>query len=292
MKPTLSDAETPTRRDAIASARDVLAKAGIESARADAEWLLAGILGIGRAGLHLDAALLPGVARRYKRAVCRRAAREPVQRILGWEEFDGLRFRLTEAVLVPRPETEMLVDWALALVPRPLPGRRLRAIDVGTGSGCIACSIARRRADVDVVALDISFEAAAIAQANATDLGLGDRVRVVAGDLLATLRRGRADLVISNPPYLATGILASLEPEVATHEPRVALDGGPDGLEVIRRLVREAREGLAPRGALVFETAGGPQAHAVVRLMNEAGFRQVLVHNDLVGIERFVAGRA
>jgi release factor glutamine methyltransferase len=186
----------------------------------------------------------------------------------------------------------MLVDWALALVPRPLPGRRLRAIDVGTGSGCIACSIARRRADVDVVALDISFEAAAIAQANATDLGLGDRVRVVAGDLLATLRRGRADLVISNPPYLATGILASLEPEVATHEPRVALDGGPDGLEVIRRLVREAREGLAPRGALVFETAGGPQAHAVVRLMNEAGFRQVLVHNDLVGIERFVAGRA
>jgi release factor glutamine methyltransferase len=290
--PMLTAPTIATRRGALAAATEILTAAGIDSARADAEWLLAGSLGVGRAALHLDTGLPPAVAARYERAVRRRALREPLQRILGWEEFHGLRFRITDAVLVPRPETEMLVDWTLTLLPRPVPGRRLIAVDAGTGSGCIACILARRRDDVDAVALDTAFEAVALARANVADLGLRDRVRVVAGDLLTAIRRGHADLVISNPPYLPTGILASLEPEVAEHEPRVALDGGADGLDVIRRLVFDARPVLAQNGAFSLETAGWAQTQAAVRLMNEAGFRQVMVHNDLAGVERFVAGRA
>ena len=145
-------ATVPTRRDALAAARETLAAAGIDSAQADAEWLLAGILGVGRATLHLDPGLTTGAVSRYERAVRRRAQREPLQRILGWEEFHGLRFCLTDAVLVPRPETEVLVDWTCALLPPPAPGRRVTAVDVGTGSGCVACALARRRHDIHVIA--------------------------------------------------------------------------------------------------------------------------------------------
>ena len=287
----LAAATVLTRRDALAVATEVLAAAGIDSPRADAEWLLAGILGVGRSALYLDTGLPSALAARYDGAVRRRAQRIPVQRILGWEEFHGLRFRLTDAVLVPRPETEVLVDWALALLPPPLPGRRLIAVDVGTGSGCIACALAWRRTDVDVVALDVSIEAVAAAKASITSLGLDGRVHMIVGDLLTAVPPGRTDLIVSNPPYLPTGSLGSLAPEVRDHEPRLALDGGPDGLHVIRRLVSEAGRRLTPGGVLALETAGGAQALAVADLMNEAGFLHVLVHNDLAGIERFVAGR-
>jgi release factor glutamine methyltransferase len=287
----LAAATVLTRRDALAAATEVLAAAGIDSPRADAEWLLAGILGVGRSALYLDTGLPSALAARYDSAVRRRALRTPLQRILGWEEFHGLRFRLTDAVLVPRPETEVLVDWALALLPPPRPGRRLTAVDVGTGSGCIACALAWRRADVDVIALDVSLEAVAAAKASVTSLGLDGRVHMVVDDLLTAVQPGRADLIVSNPPYLPTGSLGSLAPEVRDHEPRLALDGGPDGLHVIRRLVSEAGRRLTPGGVLALETAGGAQAPAVADLMNEAGFLHVLVHNDLAGIERFVAGR-
>jgi release factor glutamine methyltransferase len=139
--------------------------------------------------------------------------------------------------------------------------------------------------------VDVSVEALEVTRANAAGLGFDGRVRVVAGDLLAAVRPGSVDLIIANPPYLPTGSLASLAPEVRDHDPILALDGGPDGLEVIRRLAREARSRLAPGGTLALETAGGRQAGAVADLLNEAGFRQVLVHNDLAGVERFVAGR-
>jgi release factor glutamine methyltransferase len=184
-------------RDDVAAATAALADAGIETARADAEWLLAGLLGVGRAGLTLglDAGLDADTARRYDAAVRRRAAREPLQRILGWEGFRSLRLRVTPDVLVPRPETETLVDWALALAPAP----RL-VIDVGTGSGCIACAIAAERPSARVIALDDAPAAAAAAQANVDALRLGDRVTVVAGDLLEALGTGRADLIVANLP--------------------------------------------------------------------------------------------
>jgi release factor glutamine methyltransferase len=223
--------------------------------------------------------------------VSRRARREPLQRILGWEEFRGVRVRLTDSVLVPRPETEALVEWALALLPAPGP-RRLLAIDVGTGSGCIACALASERADLDVVAIDVSPAAAAVARDNVRALDLVGRVTVIAADLFAGLRDIRADLIVSNPPYLPSALMPELPPEVRIHEPRLALDGGSDGLAVIRRIATAARPYLRPSGSLVVETAGGAQASDAAALLRGAGWDQVAVRSDLVGIERFVAGRA
>jgi release factor glutamine methyltransferase len=283
----------PTFADQLDAATMALEAAGLASARVDAEWLLAGLLGVGRVAVRLDlAGTIPApIAERYAHAVSRRARREPLQRILGWEEFRGVRVRLTDAVLVPRPETEALVEWALALLPPP--GRRqLLAIDVGTGSGCIACALASERPDLDVIAVDVSPAAAAIARDNARALDLAARVRVVAADLFDGIRDLGADLIVSNPPYLPTALLPELPPEVRIHEPTLALDGGGDGLALIRRIVTTARRCLRPSGALLVETSGGDQAEAAAALLRAAGWDQVAVRADLVGIERFVAGRA
>jgi release factor glutamine methyltransferase len=282
-----------TFRDQLAAATTALEAAGVASPRVDAEWLLAGLLGVGRVAVRLDpAGAVPELlAERYSDAVRRRARREPLQRILGWEEFRGLRVRLTDAVLVPRPETEALVEWALALLPAR-GGRRLRAVDLGTGSGCIACALAAERPDLDVVAIDVSPAAAAVARENAIALGLAARIRVVAADLLDGVRDLGADLIVSNPPYLPTGLVPELPPEVRTHEPVVALDGGADGLALIRRIAAIAHRALRASGVLVVETAGGAQATAAAALLRTADFAQVAVRADLAGVDRFVAGRA
>ncbi len=280
-------------RARLDAATATLAAAGIATARVDAEWLLAGVLGVGRfdAGLAVNCALPVDLAVRFEAAVRRRARREPLQRILGWEAFRGLRIRLSDDVLVPRPETEMLAEWALDLLPPPRPGVRPLAVDLGTGSGCVACALAAERPDLDVLATDCSPAAAAVARANAAALGLGARVRVVVADLLEGVGARGADLVTSNPPYLPSALVPSLEPEVARHEPRAALDGGPDGLALIRRIVATARGALGPAGMLVLETAGGPQAARVADLVREAGYRDVATRADLAGVGRFVAGR-
>ena len=282
-----------TFRDQLAAATTALEAAGVASPRVDAEWLLAGLLGVGRVTVRLDpAGAVPELlAERYGDAVRRRARREPLQRILGWEEFRGVRVRLTDAVLVPRPETEALVEWALALLPAR-GGRRLRAVDLGTGSGCIACALAAERPDLDVVAIDVSPAAAAVARENAIALGLAGRIRVVAADLLDGVRDLGADLIVSNPPYLPTGLVPELPPEVRTHEPVVALDGGADGLALIRRIAAIAHRALRASGVLVVETAGGAQATAAAALLRTADFAQVAVRADLAGVDRFVAGRA
>ena len=282
-----------TYADQLAAATTALEAAGLPSAKVDAEWLLAGLLGIGRVAVRLElgeAAAAP-LAERYARAVSGRARREPLQRILGWEEFRGVRVRLTDSVLVPRPETETLVEWALALLPAP-GSRRLLAIDVGTGSGCIACALASERADLDVVAVDVSPAAAAVARENVRALDLAGRVKVLAADLFAGLRDIRADLIVSNPPYLPSALMPELPPEVRIHEPRLALDGGSDGLAVIRRIATAARSYLRPSGALVLEAAGGDQVSAAAALLRGAGWDQVAMRGDLAGVERFVAGRA
>jgi release factor glutamine methyltransferase len=285
---------TPTRRAELAAAVDLLSAAGLPSARADAEWLLAAVLGVGRAEaqLDLDRTLPARVAARFAVAVTRRARREPLQRILGWEAFRGLRVRVTPDVLVPRPETETLVEWALGLLPAPRDGVRLRALDLGTGTGAIACALAAERSDVDVIALDVSPAAAVVARDNARRLGLAGRVRVVVGDLAQALRRVDAELIVSNPPYLPAALLESLDPEVRRHEPRLALDGGPDGLALIRRIVLSARAALRPSAPLVLETAGGGHAGRVADLLCAAGFASVAVRPDLAGVDRFVSGRA
>jgi len=282
-----------TFRDQLAAATTALEAAGVASPRVDAEWLLAGLLGVGRVAVRLDpAGAVPELlAERYGDAVRRRARREPLQRILGWEEFRGLRVRLTDAVLVPRPETEALVEWALALLPAR-GGRRLRAVDLGTGSGCIACALAAERPDLDVVAIDVSPAAAAVARENAIALGLAARIMVVAADLLDGVRDLGADLIVSNPPYLPTGLVSGLPPEVQTHEPVVALDGGADGLALVRRIAAIAHRALRASGVLVVETAGGAQVTAAAALLRTADFAQVAVRADLAGVDRFVAGRA
>jgi release factor glutamine methyltransferase len=286
--PAATDASWRAR---LATAAGRLAEAGIDTARVDAEWLLAGTLGVRRGDvwLALDVEPEPAAAARFEAAVARRARREPLQQILGWEEFRGLRLRVTPDVLVPRPETEVLVERALDLLPPP--GAAPLVADVGTGSGCIACAIARERADTWVVALDASLPALAVAAENVRALGLERRVRLVAADLLAALGPARFDLVAANPPYLPTELVAALAPEVREHEPFLALDGGPDGLAAIRAVVDGAARVLVPGGALVLETAGGAQAHAVAGLLAGRGFTGIDVRRDLTGTERIVSAR-
>lgn len=282
-----------TLRDELDAATSALEAAGVPEARVDAEWLLAGLLGLGRARLRLELGreVSAALARRFADAVSRRARREPLQRILGWEEFRGLRLRLTDAVLVPRPETEALVEWALELLPPP-GDRRLLAVDLGTGSGCIACALAAERADVEVLALDLCPAAAAVARENAQALGFKSRIRVVVTDLLHAVSDLGADLIVSNPPYLPTGLVPELLPEVRSHEPSLALDGGVDGLALIRRIAVQARRVLRPSGALVVETAGAVQATAAATLLRAEDFTRVEMRADLAGVTRFVAGRA
>ena len=282
-----------TFADQLDAATAALEAAGLPSARVDAEWLLAGLLGVGRIAVRLDprGAVPASIAERYAHAVSRRARREPLQRILGWEEFRSVRVRLTDAVLVPRPETETLVEWALALLPPP-GDPRLLAVDLGTGSGCIACALACERPDLDVIAVDVSPAAATVARDNARTLGLSAQVRVVAGDWLAGIRELGADLIVSNPPYLPTALVPDLSPEVRIHEPRLALDGGADGLALIRTIASMARGYVGRSGAIVLETAGGDQAKAAAALLRAAGWDRVAVRADLAGIARFVAGRA
>jgi release factor glutamine methyltransferase len=283
-----------TVRERLDRAVDRLAGAGVEAPRADAEWLLAAALGVPRSRLHVGDVPAPDgtTLDRYEAWVRRRARREPLQHILGTQAFRDLTLRVGPQVLVPRPETELLVAWALELLGEP--GRRPLAIDVGTGSGCIACALAWEHRDVQVVAVDTSRSATVLAGENVAALGLTGRVRVIEGDLFDGVPAtgiGQVDLVVSNPPYLPTGLIETLAPEVADHEPRVALDGGPDGLRVVRRLVAEAPRWLRPGAPLVLETSGAWQAAAVAEAMRAAGLADVASRRDLNGIARFVCGR-
>jgi release factor glutamine methyltransferase len=281
-----------TVREALELATAALRDAGIEGGRADAEWLLADTLGTarGRLGLQGQRTLEPADAERYARALRRRIGREPLQHIVGTQAFRDIVVKVNGEVLVPRPETELLAGWALELLPRS--PRAPLVLDVGTGSGCIACALASERADLRVIALDVSPAAVALAGANAAALGLANRVTVRVSDLFSALDAERADLIVSNPPYLPTSVIPSLAPEVRCHDPRRALDGGPDGLAVIRRLIAAAPPWLVPGGWLLIETAGAEQARVAVALMREHGLTDVVTRPDLAGIERFVAGGA
>jgi release factor glutamine methyltransferase len=268
-----------------------LAGAALPTARQDAEWLLAALLGVERFTLYVEPALTvaPGLAERFRALVERRAEHEPLQHLLGFEDFRGLRLRVTPDALIPRPETEGLVEWALELLD---PQARLVA-DVGTGSGAIACALASARPDIQVLALDVSPGALAVAADNVRALGLDSRVRLLAGDLLEPLaaRPGRLDMIVANLPYLASSLISTLPREVRDFEPRAALDGGPDGLQALRRLVTAAPAALRPGGRLALEI-GEDQAGALASLMGAEGFVDIAARLDLRGAERYVAGRS
>ena len=297
MAATLASAADPdtligagaTVRAALRVGAAALEAAGVDSPAADAAWLLASTLGLSRGALGLEPGRTLGPPHdvRYARSLWRRRGREPLQHILGTQAFRDLTLRVGPDVLVPRPETELLVSWALELLPAP--GTGPLVIDVGTGSGCIACALASERPDVRVVAVDASPAAVALARENVAALGLADRVTVAVSDLFSGLAPTRADLVVSNPPYVPAPVIGTLAPEITGHEPRLALDGGGDGLSVIRRLVQEAPRWLAPGAPLVLETFGDAQVAEVMSLMQEAGFMSIVTRRDLAGVTRFVA---
>jgi release factor glutamine methyltransferase len=261
------------------------AERGIATPRLDAELLLAHVLGRDRVALytHFDQPLEAAELTAYRELIKRRIGGEPVAYLVGRKEFRSLELGVDARVLVPRPDTECVVELALELA-----GEAPRVVDVGTGSGAIALALKHERPAATVIAIDRSPDAAEVARGNAARLGLD--VEVLVGDLLAPVAaRGPIDVVVSNPPYIPSGELAGLPVEVR-REPRLALDGGADGLDVIRRLAAEAHPLLAPGGALVLEVGAG-QAPTVAALLDRAGYHAVVVRKDLAGIERAVAGR-
>lgn len=274
-------------------AQDLLQGAGIVNAVRESDWLLASALDVPSHALILEGGRTVSETRAEQAwsLLRRRATREPIQYILGTQEFRGLDITVTPDVLIPRPETELLVEEALRAV---LGVNEPTVADVGTGSGCIAVALARARRDATVYALDISAAALGVARSNAVRHGTRDRIRFIRADLLEAFggaAAGAFDVIVSNPPYIPALELDGLQPEVARYEPRVALAAGPDGLAFYRRLLREAPPLLKPGGCLIMELGCG-QADAVKRLARERGaFDSVECRNDMAGIARVLVAR-
>lgn len=266
-------------REALDAADDALSAAGVEDARFDAEVLLAEATGWERARLiaEPEAELSPAAARGFAEMVRRRLRREPVAYILGRKGFRSIELAVDPRVLIPRPETEMLVE--LALEERPQ-----RLLDVGTGSGAIALAVAAELPECEVVATDTASAALEVARSNAERLGLAARVEFHEG----TLPSGDApfDLVLANLPYVSEGDWPSLQQEVTEWEPRKALLAGPNGLDAIRDFLS-----AGPLARCLALEVGEGQAEAVGELMRETGFGSIEVRRDLAGIERVVVGR-
>jgi len=273
-------------RQALAQAVRALDNAGVDSPRLDAELLLAHTLEANRAAVLAwpDRRLTPKELTRYRYLVDRRAAREPLAYILGRREFFGLEFAVDPRVLIPRPETELLVEEALRLArPRTSP----LLADVGAGSGAIAVSLAVHLPQARVYALDDSAEALAVATENARRHGVADRITCLQGNLLAPLPEP-VDLVTANLPYVATPEWEDLAPEIRHYEPRAALDGGADGLVLIRGLLAAAAPQLRPGGALLLEI-GAAQGRAVVDLAGQHfATAEVKLRQDYAGLDRLV----
>jgi release factor glutamine methyltransferase len=285
-----------TVRELLAWTAERFAGLGIEDARVDAEHLLARSLGCARIQLYVQHDRLLDEAERagFRELVRRRLAREPVAYIEGSKGFHALDLELAvdRRVLIPRPETEHLVDWLLESL-RPAPAPLMQVLDIGTGSGAIALAVAKARHEVCVTAVDASADALEVARGNAQRLGLGDRVTLLVSNLLdaVELPSGGFDAIVANLPYIPSGDLRGLAPEVRDWEPRAALDGGPDGLALIRRSIEQIvdRKALAVGGRLLLEVGIG-QAEAVEALLRAAGFTDVGSRSDYARIPRVVAG--
>ncbi len=280
-----------TLAEALREARRLLAPVAPDEAAIEAEALLCHVLHLDRAALYtrLSEQLSPANSDAFFALVRRRLARDPLAYLLGRREFYGLELEVTPAVAVPRPETELLVDVALGWLRRHARDSTL-AVDVGTGSGAIALALAAHGPPgLRLLATDISRAAVALARRNARRLGLDGRAEFVVADLLSPFR-ARFDLVVANLPYVPTAELATAPPEVR-REPPLALDGGPDGLRVIARLLEQVPPLLAEGGLLLLEMAphqAGPLAELARRALPEATLE---VHRDLAGRERLLAVR-
>jgi len=287
--------EPSTVGSLLAKGEARLAACGIDGARLESELLLAHALGVDRGRLAIMLAGRSGEpptvdedhAALFRRLVKRRALREPLAYITGFKEFWSLPFEVTPAVLIPRPETELVVTRVLEL----LEGRTRPAIaDVGTGSGAIAVALATERSDAVIVATEISEDALAVTRRNVARNGAGPRVRLVRADLLAGIA-GPFDVVVSNPPYIAPDERSTLMPEVRDHEPACALYAGEGGMEVYRRLVPEAARVLSPGGWLVLEIASARAGETTGILRAHGAWEEPMVVNDYAGLPRVVSAR-
>lgn len=278
----------------VGQARQRLRAAGIspDEADLDARLLAEHVLGWSTERYLIDARspATPQFVSEYDALVERRAKREPAAYIVGWQEFWGLPFEVGPGVLIPRPETELVVETALTLLNAAPLAANPAIADVCTGSGCVAVAIARERPDVRVTATDISERALAIARRNAERHGVAARVTFVRADLLAGVA-GPFDLVSANPPYVPDADRPTLQPEVRDHEPPLALYAGADGLDVIRRLVVEATERLREGGVLVFEFGFGQSDEIAKLISGTRGLRMVELRPDLQGIPRVAVAR-
>lgn len=265
---------------------------GIQSPRADAEVLLAAALGVDRIDLYVryDQPLTPAELSHFKSMIKRRIRREPVAYIVGVKEFWSMNLRVSKAVLIPRPETECLVEKALELIPADADWRIL---EIGAGTGAVSIALASERPRCGVVASDISLDALRVAAKNAQDHGLSHRIRFFCGNGCFPLKesRHRFDMILSNPPYIRAGEIDRLQPEIARYEPRTALDGGPDGLDCIRQLVESALGFLKPNGHLLLEI-GYDQRLPVARISEAAGgYASPAFEKDYSGQDRVVRMR-
>ena len=262
---------------------------GIASPRVDAEVLLAHCLATERIQLyaHFDQPLQEHELVNFRAMVKRRIGREPVAYIIGYKEFWSLALEVDREVLIPRPETELLVELALERLDGE--GQDRTVVDVGTGSGAVALALKKERPCAAVFATDLSKGALAVARRNMEKLGL--ELELLRGDLLEPLPpEVRPDLLVSNPPYVTDGELKGLEPEVRDWEPRGALTAGADGLAIIRRLSTQAVERLTPGGWLLVEI-GMSQGEATAKIFEQAGLVEIQVNKDLASLDRVVVGR-
>jgi release factor glutamine methyltransferase len=278
--------------DLLKSADKQLRAAGVESASREAEWLLAAILQTDRANLYLmrERRLHKNERTQFDEFLNRRLKREPLQYILGTCEFYGFAFAVNPAVLIPRPETELLVEKAVELASK---FEAPQIIDLGTGSGCIAISLAKLIDTAQLVATDISPAALESAATNARRLGVGDRIEFRLEDMTqpqALSPEARFDLVVSNPPYVLEAERASLQPEVRDWEPAEALYVEDDGLKFYRGIIDYCKKHLRPGGWVACEMAS-QRSTAIEKLFREAGFHEVQIINDLAGFERHIIGQ-
>jgi len=270
-------------------AKQRLQAAGIESPVTDARLLVEAASGASRADIIADPQrpLAEDQAAALEAYLTRRERREPVSQILGVKGFWKIMVRVTPDVLTPRPDTETILDVVL---PRFAEHERFTVLDLGVGSGAILLAILTERPGARGLGVDVSEDALAVARENASNLGLAGRAALLRGDWTSGLSPESFDLVVANPPYIPTGDIAGLGPEVRDHEPRVALDGGADGLDAYRRLAPEIIEVLRPGGRFAVEIGIGQRA-AVEALFARAGAVEIQATNDLAGRERVIAGR-
>ena len=263
--------------------KDRLEKAGIQEAALDARLLLEEVCRTDRNTLlvHGDRAVTEEEETQFRIFIEKRSTHEPLQQITGWQEFMGLRFSVTEDVLVPRQDTETLVEEVMRYL-----RDGMEILDVCTGSGCILLSLLRYSNGCRGVGCDISEKALAVAGQNAKELGIS--AQFIQSDLFESIE-GRFEYIVSNPPYIRKDMIPTLMEEVRDHEPLIALDGGEDGLDFYRKITREATEHLYSGGMLFFEI-GYDQGEAVKLLMEEEGYEEVTVSQDLAGLDRVVYG--